>query len=115
MEKIFETFSYIFSEKIFLGIFGWCVNPVYNNIARSHAPIVADVLLFLVECLFYGLVIALIVKLSDLVFRKRKKIKKGFGRKAEKRGAMTFPPNNTQGDIKETSPENGSKGYREYK
>ncbi len=124
MEKFAETFRYIFSDKIFLGLFGWCVTPIYNSIARSSAPIVADILLFLVECLFYGLVIVLIVKLSDRLLSKNRKKKEKPVKEAKKESESKGANNaNTADSIyneeknytKDVSEKPESRPYREYK
>lgn len=76
LEIIVHWIVYIFSDLIFLNLFGWCINPLYNFIERATNMAIADCMLIIIELIFYGIVLAILVKLYDRIIKKIKKKKR---------------------------------------
>lgn len=70
-ETIINKIVYFFSDLIFLNIFGFAINPLFNTIERSANTAIANSVLILIEFCFYGLIIALLVFLFDKILRKK--------------------------------------------
>lgn len=76
MEAVIGKIVYIFSDLIFLHLFGWAINPLYNKVADAWAPVIADSMLLLIEFIFYGAVLAGLVILFDKFLEKKRKKKR---------------------------------------
>lgn len=74
--QILDLIVYIFSDIIFLHLWGWLINPIYRSIENSANTAIADSFLLLIELIFYGIVLALIIVFSEKIGRKLKQNKK---------------------------------------
>lgn len=69
---IWAKIVWFFNDLIFMHVLGWCVRPLLNFVSTRTLPILADILLFIIETVFYALVVILLVKLGDFLLSKRR-------------------------------------------
>lgn len=82
---ILDIIVLVFSDIIFLTLFGWAVNPVYDLIEKTYNTALANSFLLVIELIFYGLVLAGIILLIEKIVRDRKRAKGAkVGKKSRK-------------------------------
>lgn len=84
-ENIIHWIVYIFSDLIFLHLFGWGINPLFRLVEGKANTAIANCMLIIIELIFYGIILALLVKLFDKILRKKGESKeKRLNRNKEK-------------------------------
>lgn len=87
---IIDGIVFIFHKVIFMNLFGWLIRPLYNSVARSLAVVAADVMLIVIELIFYGALLALLVVLCDKLYSKIRR-KKRAQKKSESANKAEAP------------------------
>lgn len=73
---VLDFIVHVFSDIIFLNIFGFAINPIYRSIERSANTAIANSFLIIVEIIFYSLVLTGCILLIEKIAKNRKASRK---------------------------------------